>query len=268
MYGKLPAGGIVPLTSLGTNPTANSIGIGIDDITIWAYYITMPPVVNIPYDIPIRQFFSQIKTLNSTNESFSLTLPNGGRNVTHLLCCFLQTKRGTATALGSIKASSNDFSSGYSGATGGATGEGSAYETKITNDAVTNLVSIRFPAGNKNFRNPDYTLDLSVPDTPTNNVTYDSKDLARAFYDTVNNSSSKFDRSGNMFSIQKIYREPMFCFRLNEDPTSYSETLQVNIGLGSGYVAGTSQLLTVALYDETVRLHFDSEKITLVELIS
>ena len=39
-------------------------------------------------------------------------------------------------------------------------------------------------------------------------------------------------------------------------------------GVTTGYKAGSSQLLIVALYDETLRLTFDSEKITTVELIS
>ena len=58
------------------------------------------------------------------------------------------------------------------------------------------------------------------------------------------------------------------CFRVNTDVTTYNESLQVYLNLNTSYVPGTSQLLIVALYDETVRLTFDSEKITTVELIS
>ena len=67
----------------------------------------------------------------------------------------------------------------------------------------------------------------------------------------------------------------MLCYRVNSDATTYNETLQVYInmfegdsGVTNGYRPGTSQLLIVAMYDETLRLNFDSEKITTVELIS
>ena len=76
----------------------------------------------------MKQYFSQMHTINSTNESFTLTLPNGGRSVTHLLACFLQTKRGTANM-------SSTFSSGYTNA---------CPEVKIANDATTNLQMIRY----------------------------------------------------------------------------------------------------------------------------
>ncbi|MEI6188358.1 MAG: hypothetical protein WCP46_07705, partial [Alphaproteobacteria bacterium] len=107
--GKFPAGGIVPLVN-GANTVANSIGVGIDDITIWLYMITEAAPVNMVKEIPLKQYFSQIHPINSTNDCFTLTLPNGGRNITHIMACFLQTKRGVATALGlGTKASSNDF---------------------------------------------------------------------------------------------------------------------------------------------------------------
>ena len=73
----------------------------------------------------------------------------------------------------------------------------------------------------------------------------------------------------------------MWCFMVNSDATSYNETLQVYLNLAeaiydnseppiqiAGYKPGTSQLLIVALYDETLRLSFDTEKVTSVELIS
>jgi len=76
-------------------------------------------------------------------------------------------------------------------------------------------------------------------------------------------------------SIQEFINEPMFCFKVNTDATTYNETLMVNINLETGdsgatrgYLVGSSQLLVVALYDETLRLTFDTEKITLTELIS
>ena len=265
--GKFPAGGIVPLVN-GGNTVANSIGVGIDDITIWLYMVTEVAPVNMVKEIPLKQYFSQIHPINSTNDCFTLTLPNGGRNVTHILACFLQTKRGVAPVVGSVKGSSNDFSSGYAGDTGGATGESNTYESKITNDAVTNLKSLRFQTADRVFPNPDYLLDLSVPVTPVNNTIYDCGDLARSFTDFLNHSQSKFDRSGNILSIQQYIREPIFCYRTDSESTSYNETLLVNISLGTGYTAGTSQLLVVALYDETLRLHFDTEKIINVELIS
>ena len=60
----------------------------------------------------------------------------------------------------------------------------------------------------------------------------------------------------------------MMCFKVNTDATTYNESLQVYLNLNTNYVPCTSQLLTVALYDKTLRLSFDSEKITNVELIS
>ena len=201
----------------------------------------------------MKQYFSQIHPINSTNDSFNLTLPNGGRNVTHILACFLQTKRGT------IKKSSNDFSSGYT----------NAYpEVKIATDATTNLKMIRFTL-DKTYPNPDYDLNFSTGNGDN------CGDVSRAFVDMLNNADSRFDRSGNVVSIQEFINEPMLCFKVNTDATTYNETLMVNINLETGdsgatrgYLVGSSQLLVVALYGETRRLTFDSEKITLTELIS
>ena len=81
-------------------------------------------------EIHLKQYFSQVHTIQSSNEAFNLNLPNGERNVTHLLACFLQTGR-----TGTIKKSSNDFSSVYT----------NAYpEVKINYDATTNLQMIIF----------------------------------------------------------------------------------------------------------------------------
>ena len=58
----------------------------------------------------VNRKLNHMITITSTNESFTLTLPNGGRNVTRILACFLQTQGGR------IKKSSTDFSAGYSNA--------------------------------------------------------------------------------------------------------------------------------------------------------
>ena len=251
--GAFPAGGVVQLPVGGVNNVADSIGVGIDDISLWLYYATEETPVNMVKEIHLKQFFSQIHTITSTNESFILTLPNGGRSVTHLLGCFLQTGRS-----GTIKKSSNDFSSGYTNA---------SPEVKIVTDAVTNLQMIRFIL-DKTYPNPDYDLNFSSA------LASNSKDVARAFYDFINNADAKFDRSGNVISIQQFIMEPIFCFKVNSDATTYNESLQVYITLNAGngdstgYRAGTSQLLVVALYDETLRLHYDTEKIVNIELVS
>ena len=263
-YGAFPAGKVVPLPASGVNATPNSIGVGIDDISIWVFYCKEPTPVNMVKEIPLKQYFSQIHTITINNESFTLTLPNGGRNVTHILGAFLQTRRG-----GTVKASSNDFSDGYietAGATGG--DAISAHETKNVLGAVTNLQMIRFTL-DKSYPNPDYDMCFSSA------ISTNSKDVSRAFYDFINNADSKFDRSGNNYSIQNYLVEPCFCYKVNTDTTTYNETLQVYINMFSGdggsttgYKPGMSQLLVVALYDETLRLSFDSEKIINVELVS
>ena len=114
----------------------------------------------------------------------------------------------------------------------------------------------------KMYPNPDYDLNFSTLQSDN------CKDVSRAFYDMINNADMKFDRSGNVISIQEFINEPIFCFKVNTDATSYNETLQVYLNLHTNYAGGTSQLLIVALYDETLRLGFDSEKVTSVELIS
>jgi len=244
--GASPAGGIVQLSS-AVNTVASSIGVGIDDISLWLYYVTEETPINITKEIHLKQYFSQVHTIQSTNEAFTLTLPNGGRNVTHILATFLQTQR-----TGTIKKSSNDFSSGYS----------NAYpEVKITNDATTNLQMIRFIL-DRSYPNPDYDLNFST------GISDNCKDVSRAFYDFINNADAKFDRSGNVISIQEFINEPIFCFKVNTDTTSYNESLQVYMNMNTNYFGGTSQLLIVALYDETLRLSFDTEKVTAVELIS
>ena len=244
--GAFPANGVVQLSS-ANNTVNSSIGVGIDSIDLWLCYATDETPKDTFKDIHLRQYFSQVHTTQSTSEAFTLNLINGGRNVTHLLACFLQTGR-----TGTIKKSSNDFSSGYTN---------SYPEVKITSDAVTNLQMIRFIL-DKSYPNPDYQLNFSSA------LSDNCQDVSRMFYDFINNSGSKFDRSGNIVSIQEFINEPMMCFRVNTDVTTYNESLQVYLNLNTNYVPGTSQLLIVALYDETVRLTFDSEKITTVELIS
>ena len=248
--------------SSANNTVANSIGVGINDISLWLYYATDETPVNMVKEIHMKQYFSQVHTIQSTSEAFNLTLPNGGRNVTHILATFLQTQR-----TGALKKSSVDFSSGYT----------NAYpEVKIGYDATSNLQMIRFGL-DKMYPNPDYDLNFSTLQSDN------CKDVSRAFYDMINNADMKFDRSGNVISIQEFINEPIFCFKVNSEATNYNETLQVYLNLSSndmygnttnpptkisGYTPGTSQLLVVALYDETLRLGFDSEKVISVELIS
>ena len=254
--GAFPAGGVVPLGADGRNTVANSIGLGVDDISLWLYYVKMPSIVGKIYEIHMKQYFSQIHTITSTNESFTLTLPNGGRNVTHLMACFLQRTRGSV-----LKRSSNDFSSGYLNGTDGEGTTGAspvASEVKITGDAVTNLKMIRFVL-DKTYPNPDYSLNFDLPATPTNNTLYNTEDVSRAFYDFLNNADAKFDRSGNIVSIQQFINEPMFCFKVNTESTTYHETLQVYVTLGNNYAPSTSQLLVVALYNEDLRLTFGGD---------
>ena len=112
------------------------------------------------------------------------------------------------------------------------------------------------------YPNPDYDLNFSK------GISDNCRDVSRAFYDFINNADAKFDRSGNVISIQEFINEPIFCFKVNSDVTTYNESLQVYMTMNSNYVGGTSQLLLVALYDETLRLSFDTEKVINVELIS
>ena len=83
-----------------------------------------------------------------------------------------------------------------------------ASEIKIVSDAVTNLQMIRFVL-DKTYPNPDYMLNFNLPATPTNDTTYKIEDVARAFYDFLNNADAKFDRSGNCISVQQFIREPI-----------------------------------------------------------
>ena len=71
-----------------------------------------------------------------------------------------------------------------------------------------------------------------------------------------------------MVSVQEWINEPIFCFKVNTDATTYNEVLQVYTNMGANYAPSASQLLVVALYDETLRLGFDTEKIVSTELIS
>ena len=128
---------------------------------------------------------------------------------------------------------------------------------KINYDATINLPMIRFIV-DKTYPDPDYVFSFS----------------SRMFYDFINNSDSKFDRSWNIVSIQESINEPMMFFKVNTDAKTYNESLQVYInmfecdsGITTGYEAGSSQLLIVAIYDETFRMTFDLEKVTAVELI-
>ena len=84
------------------------------------------------------------------------------------------------------------------------------------------------------------------------------------FTNFINNADAKFDRSGNVVSIQEWINEPIFCFKDNADATTYDE---VHTNMGANYAPSASQLLVVALYDETLRLTFDTEKIVSTELL-
>ena len=79
----------------------------VDDIVLWTYNIYEQTPVNVIKEIHLKQFFSQVHTNSSSNDNFILSLPNGGRNITHIFACFLQKNKGT------VKCSSNDFSDGY-----------------------------------------------------------------------------------------------------------------------------------------------------------
>ena len=244
LVGAAPAGGIVQLAS-ATNTVANSIGVGVDDIVLWTYNVHDQTPINITKEIHLKQYFSQIHTISSSNDNFILSLPNGGRNITHIFACFLQKNRGT------VKCSSNDFSDGYT----------NAYpEVKSVSGAVSTLQMIRFQL-DKMYPNPDYDLNMS-------NALGDScKDVSRAFYDFINNADAKFDRSGNVISIQEWINEPLFVFKCNTEATSYNETLQVSIRLDTSYTPSYSQMLVCVLYDETVRLTYDSEKCVATDLV-
>ena len=100
--------------------------------------------------------------ISSSSDDFTLSLPNGGRNITHLFATFLQKPSGT------IKCSSNDFRDGYT----------NAYpEIAINNGAVTCLNTIRFQL-DKIYPNPDLCMSPVLADT--------CKDVSRAFYDFIN----------------------------------------------------------------------------------
>ena len=119
---------------------------------------------------------------------------------------------------------------------------------------------IRFTS-DKNYPNPDYKVNF-----PT--ALDSSQDVSRAFYDFIKKSENKYDISGNVIGVQEFINELLFCFKVNSDATSYNEYLLVNIRLANNYVSGTSQLLVVALYNETLRLTFNSEKNINTKLIS
>ena len=172
LVGSAPAGGIVQLAS-NTNTVANSIGVGVDDIVLWTYNICEQTPINVTKEIHLKQFFSQVHTISSSNDNFILSLPNGGRNITHIFACFLQKNRGT------VKCSSNDFSDGYT----------NVYpEVKSVSGESSTLQMIRFQL-DKMYPNPDYDLNMSK------SLGDNCKDVSRAFYDFINNADAKFDRS-------------------------------------------------------------------------
>ena len=178
-------------------------------------------------EIHLKQYFSQVHTISSNNESFTLTLPNGGRNVSHIMACFVQKNRGQ------IKCSSNDFTDGYT----------NAYpEAKINNGAVSCLQMIRFQL-DKMYPNPDYDLVM----TPTGAGENSCRDVSRAFYDFINNADAKFDRSGNVISVQEWINEPIFIFKCNTESTTYNESLQITIRLILTMVILHYQLLVLAI---------------------
>ena len=156
--------------------------------------------VNIPKEIQLKQYFSQIHPIASSTDNFILTLPNGGRNVNHIMAFFLQKNRGT------INCSSTDVSDGYTNTNP---------EVKINNGAVSSLQMIRFQL-DKNYPNVDY--DIVMTPNGGNNC----KDVARCFYDFLNNAQAKFDRSGNVISVQEWINEPVFIYQCNTYTTSYN----------------------------------------------
>ena len=66
----------------------------------------------------------------------------------------------------------------------------------------------------KSYSNPDYDINFSTA------ISDNCRDVSRAFYDIIDNADAKFNRSGNVVSIQECINEPIFCFKVNMDATT------------------------------------------------
>ena len=124
---------------------ANSIAVGVADITLNLRTITKVNPVSEARLLHLRQIYSKTHTLVSSNETFNLSAP--GRNVKYVLATFLQSTRQGAGK------SPSDFSDGFTPPANDTTNE-----TVKTTGAVHNLQYIRINYHGKQYPSWDYNI--------------------------------------------------------------------------------------------------------------
>ena len=238
---------ITNLTSTWGCP-ANSIAVGIADLTLNLRIITKVNPLNEVRLLHLRQIFSQPHTLLSSNETFNLSAPKN--NVKYVLACFLQTTR---TGAGK---SPSDFSDGFTGSVSAVTNE-----TINVTGAVHCLQYIRFNYHGKQYPSWDYNIvnkATTICPTAGANTKESSFELQRLFEDVINNADCREDRCGSLYNVSSMAVEPIFCFKIADYPNSDDNNMLVSVKLDGAYVPSSSVLLTVCLYDEFVELTYDS----------
>jgi hypothetical protein len=227
------------LTS-SSNSTANSIGVGVDSITLWmSQYRKGIPRMNELYVFPLMQLQSQIRDITSNNTSMTFNFES--EKLSKVLVAFIPTKRGT------LKCASNDFSSGYSNA---------SPEVKYTNNAVSSLQSLQIQYGSQIFPSPNYTLKFNNFGGNVN-----LEDNMRAYYELINNIGLRTDRTGG-YSYDEWVNEPVFVYNLSE--LNPSKNMVVNLRFDSNFSTSSDsavnpnpmQLFVVAIYEQKLLIKY------------
>jgi hypothetical protein len=250
---------ITSLNQTGINCPAHTIAVGVADMTLYLCVINKETPVTIPKSLHINQIWSQVHTIVSASETFSLSAPP--KNVKYILACFLQTNRFGPGV------NPCDFSDGFIPAI-----DNMHNEIKRTGGAVSNLTYVRFNYKSRNYPQDDYNI-INLPSTILSGVAGgvgdSSMELYRLLGDVIGNSNAREDRCGSMYDISKIAIEPIFVHKIESLPNSEDSNMTVSIKLAAGYTNSQSTLLVVCLYDEILELMYDAHgKVISTELIN
>ena len=128
----------------------------------------------------IRQIQTQTKTLSSSSEQFTLTVPV--RNLQYIIATFVPSTRS------GVNVSPTDFSDGVG----------------VTTGAVNTFNLVRFQYHGRSYPTNDYNIKNSVRALCGGATSDSSMELYRLLADVVSNSLSRADRSGSLYNISKI----------------------------------------------------------------
>ena len=239
--GASPAGGLVKIPN-GTNAVANSIGVGIENITLWVSTTRRSaPQLNMRYSYVVPQLQSQVVDITSSN--CSLTLNFDSEFLNRVFIAFIPANRGN------MKRSSTDFSSGYTNANP---------EVKVNDNSLSTLNSIQIQYGSSVFPSPNYDLNFKNLLALTNPET---KDMGRAYYELISQLGSRWADRVGAYSLDEWENEPIFVYNLPE--ANPSRQMVITLRLDSTAYQTNSinpmQLFVLASYNQYLSIVYKTQ---------